>query len=106
MTSSDGLYVFDFLLDPELNGLEAGDFTVAIGTTPVDVSQVSEYDGSPFNGVVLLTLTDETEVIADVNFGFMDNVVPSGEETNVALVLFGLFLILSGFVVRKKSYNY
>jgi hypothetical protein len=105
-TNADGMYVFDFLTDPELNGLEAGEYTITIGDTPVNIHQVSEYDGSPFNKIVVLALADDTEAIANINFGFKDNVVPSGEETNIPLVLFGLFLITSGILIRRKSYNH
>ncbi|MBN2259178.1 MAG: hypothetical protein JW702_01385 [Clostridiales bacterium] len=103
-TNSDGMYVFDFLTDPELNGLEAGEYTVMIGDTPVNVHAVSEYDGSPFNGIVVLTLADDTEAITNINFGFNDTVVPSGEEANVAMILIGLFMITGGIVLRRKSF--
>ncbi|MCK5762684.1 MAG: hypothetical protein KAH05_01050, partial [Clostridiales bacterium] len=105
-TNADGMYVFDFLTDPELNGLEAGEYTITIGDTPANIHQVSEYDGSPFNKIVVLALADDTEAIANINFGFKDNTVPSGEETNIPLMLFGLFLITSGILIRRKSYNH
>ncbi|MBN2259179.1 MAG: DUF11 domain-containing protein [Clostridiales bacterium] len=102
-TNVSGMYVFDFLTDPELNGLEAGEYTITIGDPPVNVHAVSEYDGSPFNGIVVLTLTDTTEAIANINFGFGDTVVPSGEESNVSLMFLGLFLIVSGISIRRKA---
>ncbi len=105
-TSVSGLYVFDFLTDPELNGLEAGEYTITVGDTPANIHQVSEYDGAPFNKIVVLALTDDTEAITNINFGFKDNTVPPGEETNIPLMLFGFFLITSGILIRRKSYNY
>lgn len=106
-TDTSGQYVFNFAIDPELAGLEPGNYIITIGDTPVNVPQVSEYDGAPFNKMVILTVEESTVIIPDVNFGFNSSVVPSGETTNTPIVLAGLFLIVAGFGLRRrKEFDY
>jgi hypothetical protein len=102
-TDTSGQYVFNFAIDPELAGLEAGSYVITIGDTPVDVYQVSEYDGAPFNKMVILTVEESTVIIPNVNFGFNSAVVPSGETTQTPIILAGLFLILAGFGLRRRK---
>jgi uncharacterized repeat protein (TIGR01451 family) len=102
ITAANGLYVFDFLTNPELNGMDPGDYTVTIGTAPTGVYQVSEYDGTPMDSTVVLTLTEETEAITDVNFGFKSSVTPSGETYYYQWTLLGCLILLAGAFLRKK----